>query len=338
MLLSRFLNFRILVLMIGFITMALPARGEVKQPQPANKVAIVNDVPIDREEFEGEVLMVQKALLGFGKPLTCNQVASLQKEMLEKMIRLEILYQESRKAGIKPDENSVNKEIGMLKQQFPNETEYKNELSRRNLSEEMLRSRLERNSSVQQYVERKFAAKSSVTDNDMVAYYESRLDLFKQPLQVRVSHILIQADPKWEEPRKQEARRKAEQVLKGLKKGRDFASLAREQSDGPTRTSGGDLGYIKMGQLEKQLESIVFNLKTGETSEVIETSYGFHLFKVFDRKPETILAYDNVKEQIRQYLVQEKAKQEADLYAKKLREKAAVEIFLNEDINLAKQP
>jgi peptidyl-prolyl cis-trans isomerase C len=70
----------------------------------------------------------------------------------------------------------------------------------------------------------------------------------------------------------------------------------------------------------------------------VETSYGFHLFKVTDRKPETVLAYEKVKEKIRQFLRDEKAKQEADLRAKSLREKAAVEIFLREEVLAAKKP
>lgn len=325
------------MVLIGLIAMVLPAQGEVKKSQSIDKIAVVNGVPIYKAEFDGEVLMAQKSLLGFGKPLTCNQIASVQTEVLDSLIRREILYQESLKSGIKPDENAVDKEIKTVRQQFSSETEYKNELSRRNITEDIFRSWIERNSSLQQYIERQFAGKITVEDKDMRTYYESRPDLFKQFLQVRVSHIFIQTDPKGGDASRQEARGKAEQILKSLRKGQDFAALAREQSDGPTRTNGGDLGYIKMGQLDKQLESVVFNLKPGEISEVIETSYGFHLFKLIDKKPETVLAYDKVKEQIRQYLLQEKVKQEADIQARKLREKADVKILLNEQISSAKQ-
>ncbi|HEX8949506.1 MAG TPA: peptidylprolyl isomerase [Dissulfurispiraceae bacterium] len=328
---------RIAAVIIGLMAVVLPARGEVQKSRAEDKVAVVNGAPVERGEFEGEVLVIQRALLGFGKPLSCSQVSAVRKDVLERMIRMELLFQESRKAGIKPDEDAVNKEIEALKQQFPGEAEYKNELKRRNISEEILRSRLEKSSAIRKYVEQQFAAKVSVADNDMVAYYENRLDLFKQPLQVRVSHILIQTDPKWDAARKQEARRKAEQILKGLKKGQDFAALAREQSDGPTRTSGGDLGYVRAGQLDKEIESVVFGLRPGETSGIVETSYGFNLFKVLEKKPETILSYDSVKERIRQLLAQEKAKQEADLYAKNLREKASVEIFPDGDSGTAKQ-
>ena len=338
--LSRVATFKMAALAIGFMSMVLPAHGEVNKSESADKVAIVNGTPIDRVEFEGNVLAIQKNLLEFGKPLTCKQVTTIRTEVLESMVRVELLYQESRKSGIKPDAKVVEQEMKALKQQSPNETEYKNELKRRNISEEMLRSRIEKNSSVQQYIERQFTAKTTVTGDEMLSYYGGHLDVFKQPLQARVSHILIQSDPQWDAAHKQEARRKAEQILSELKKGHDFAALARESSDGPTRTNGGDLGYIRMGQLEKQLESVVFSLKPGEISAVVETDHGFHVFKVVDIKPETILAYDSVKDKIRQYLVQEKAKQAADLYAKTLREKATVNVLLQEDSNsnTAKRP
>jgi peptidyl-prolyl cis-trans isomerase C len=330
MFLKRVSCFHIMAILIGFLTVILPAWGGAEERQTEERAAVVNGAAITREEFDREVLRIQGALLGRGKPLTCAQIASVSKEVIESLIRREILYQESRKAGIKIDQKEIDKEIDILKKQFLSDAEFKNELSRKNLLEDTLRAHVERTLSVQKYVERQFLEKVNVADGDMTAYYESHLYLFKQPLQVRVSHILIQTDPNWEASRKQEARRKAEQILKDLKKGKDFASLARELSDGPTRTNGGDLGYIKMGQLERQFESVIFNLKSGELSDVIEMDYGFHLFKVTDKKSETIMAYDNVKEKIRQSLREEKAKQEADLYAKSLREKASVVILLPE--------
>ena len=319
--------------------LAAPARGVAKTSEATSeRVAVVNGVSLERTDFDKEVFLVQRSVLGLGQPLTCGQIALIRSEVLESMIKRELLFQDSRRTGIKPDEGAITKEIAALRQQFASESEYRNELARRNVSEEALRSQLARNSALQQYLDRQFAAKVSVTDAEMVAYYESHLDMFKQQLQARVSHILVQVDPAWNDARKREARRKADEILKNLKKGQDFAALAREQSDGPTRTNGGDLGYIRTGQLEPELDRAVFGLKAGEVSDVVETGYGYHLFKVSDRKPATVLAYDAVKEQILQHLVQEKAKQNADLHAKGLREKASVEILLREEVNTAKRP
>ena len=306
------------------------ALGETKKNQKEEKVAVVNGAPIEKDEFDGEVFLIQKTVLGLGKPLSCEQVSSIRREVLESMIRRELLYQAARKSGIKPDENAINKDINSLKQQFSDETEYKNELSKRGINEEVLRARMIRNSLVQKYVSKEFTDKVDVTDKEIQDYYQKNIDLFKQPFQMRVSHISIQSDPKDGDSRKKELRGKAEKILKNLKDDKDFADLAREYSDGPTKNKGGDLGYLRKGQLEKQFESKVLALKKGEITDIIETEYGFHIFKVTDIKPETILAYENVKEKVKKFLVDEKIKQEADEYARKLREKTDVKILLPE--------
>lgn len=332
---SRISGFRISAIIISLIAVISSAQAEVKKPPLDEKAAVVNGMPVYREELDEEIIKIQKAILGYGKPLTVSKVKSVQKDVLESLIRQEILYQESLKSGIKPDEKSIDKEIKTLIGQFKSETDYKNALNRRNISPEMLRSRLLKNNVLQQYIGR-LAEKTSVSDNDIIEYYQGRIELFKQPLQVRVSHIFIRTDPKWDAPRKQEERRKAEQILKDIKQGKDFAVIAGERSDGPTKTKGGDLGYIKMGQLDNKLEDAVFKLKTGELSNIVETDNGFHIFKATDKKPETVLSYEDVKEKIRQFLHEEKAKREADQQAGKLREKATVEILLNEEGSLAK--
>jgi parvulin-like peptidyl-prolyl isomerase len=336
MLMNRRMHIGYFAVVLGLVIAVSSASGE-DTSKAADTAALVNGTPISKRELDGEILKLQKTYLGLGKPLTCKQVTSFQSEVLDSFIQRELLYQEGKKSGIEADQAVVSKELESLRKQFFSDTDYKNELTRRGLTEEALRARIEDNLIIQQLVDRRFASKITIADNDMVAFYESRVELFKQPLQVAVGHILIQIDPKWDASRKQAAKKKADQILQDLKKGGDFRSLAREHSDGPTRTSGGDLGYIKKGQLDKQLEDVVFSMKTGELSELVETGYGYHIFKVTDRKPETVLPYDSVKAQIRQQLIQEKEKQEAEQYAKSLREKASVEILLNDDVVSAKQ-
>lgn len=315
-----------------------PALGDTKKNPAEESVAVVNGAAIGRGDFDTEVLRVQRTHLALGRPLKCAHIAIYEKEVLEGLIRRELLYQESRKAGIKIDKAAVDRQMEDLKKKFLSETDYRSELSRRQITEAILRARLERDYVLQKYIEQQFAEKIKVTDAEMMAYYETHLDLFKQPLQVRVSHILIQSDPKWDKERKQEARWKIESIQKKAEKGQDFAVLAREHSDGNAKTNGGDLGYIRAGQLGNRFEKVIFELKPGETSSVIETEHGFHLFKVTDRKAETILPYDHVKEQIRQTLFQDKTKQTANLHGKKLRESANVEILLKEEATQAKRP
>lgn len=319
---------KVAVTIIVLINMTMPAWGDAKKPQTKEKAALVNGEAITMDEFNGGVLVVQKSILEKGKTLDCAQIVSVQKEVIESMIRREILYQESRKTGIEIDKKDIIKEIDTIKKWFLSDAAYNNELSRRNLSEDALRAQLERNYFIQKYVEQQFLRKVNVTDAEVMGYCVRNPDALKQPLQVRISHILIRADSKADTSRKQEERRKANQILKALKDGRDFNALAREQSDSAIRNSGGDLGYVGRGQLEKQFESVIFNLKKDEISDVIETDYGYHIFKVMDIKPERSESYDNVKEQIRQLLLKDKLKKEADDHARKLLEKSDVKILL----------
>lgn len=307
-----------------------PVRMAEATPSAEEKVATVNGVAILKKDFERDVRRLQEALLTRGRPLTCDQIHSINQEVLESMIRRELLYQESKKAGIRVDPREIDREIEDLKKQYLSDAEYRRDLNQRNITEAELRSHVERTLSVQKYIDQSFKNRVEVSDGEMITYYENNLPLFRRPHQVRVSHLLIQTDPKEDPSRKREARQKIERIQREIKQGKEFEKLAREHSDGPTRASGGDLGYIRMGQLDKELEKVVFNLKIGELSEIVETEYGFHLFKLVDKKPETILAYENVKDGIRQTLLMEKAKLEADQFARTLRDKADVAILLPE--------
>lgn len=328
MVLKKECYFRLTALALGMMLLASTAGAEAKKQQAQQKAATVNGTAISKEEFDTEAFSLQRSFLALGRPLTCEQLKAVNKEAVESLIRREIIHQESRRAGVKADKKDIEKEIDAIKKTFLNDVEYQNELRRRNLTEEQLRSQVERNLLVGGYIEREFLQKNKPTDEETMNYYVNNVHLLKQPQQAKVSHILISSNPDWDATRRQEARRKAEKVHKELKSGREFSAMARELSDGPTRTAGGELGYVKKGQMEKQFEDVVFSLKVREISRIVETDYGFHIFKVTDVKPENIVSYDSVKEQIAKLLQLEKAKKEADLHARKLREKAQVEIFV----------
>ncbi len=121
-------------------------------------------------------------------------------------------------------------------------------------------------------------------------------------------------------PRRPQPAKKIDDIRAKLKSGQDFESLARTYSEDPSGPKGGDLGYIRTGQVLKPFEDALFALKPGEISDVVETNVGFHLIKASDRKPETTIPFEKVKDQLRTALKQEKGQQEANAYAAKVRE------------------
>ncbi len=305
-------------------------RRRSRQPRAGKKagvVAIVNGSEIALDDFTRELLRVERFVLNAGKPLTCPQIAGLRTEVVEAMIRQELLYQESRKS-IKVSDAEIDGQVKELKDQYASEVDFTNALGVLKMSPASFRAQVERSLAVKKLVETRFAAKAEVTDKEIRAYYDRNRDSFRQPEQVRASQIFIKADSGSNEAAKAAARKKIGEILDKVRQGQDFASLARTYSEDPSGAKDGDLGYIRQGQVMKPIEEALFALKTGEVSGVVETRLGYHLVKAVDRKPEMTIPFENLKDRLRTLLKQEKGQQEADASMGKAREKATVEIFL----------
>ena len=319
-----------IVTVLAPVLLTSPAlAGEKKAPE--GNVAVVNGSVITRADFDREMRRVQQRLLGMGKVLSDSQLSEIKKQVLEDLITRELLYQESQKQGIIVDEAAINEQLKKLEERFPSEAEFKSALSKADLSEATLRSQLQRGMAIQQFIDKQFVQKITVSGGESKTYYDSHPDLFKQPEEVRASHILIKVDPGADESRKVEARKKLEKIQKRLQKGEDFAALAKEFSEGPSSVKGGDLGYFRRGQMVKPFEEAAFALGPGEMSDIVETEFGYHLIKVIDKKPGTTMAYKDVKDRLEGYLKQEKVRGEVTLYVEKLKDKAKVERFPVDD-------
>ncbi len=154
-----------------------------------------------------------------------------------------------------------------------------------------------------------------VTVAEVNEYYEDHLADFDE---VRVRHILVSTQPD-EEPAddakakkpvlsKEEARKKSQSLLDRVRKGEDFAKLAKENSDDPgSRDNGGGYDFFGRGKMVVEFEDTAFSLKPGEVSDVIETEFGFHIIKVEERRRAAPPATDQrVRQQITEKLTQEK--------------------------------
>lgn len=299
--------------------------------QPGGKVAVVNGSVITRADFDREMSRFKQRLLSMGKPLNDSQLSEIKKEVLENLINRELFYQESQKQGITVDEAAIDEQLKKLKERFSSEAEFKSALSKANLSDATVKLQLKREMAIQQFIDKRFVQRITVSAEESKAYYDSHPDLFKQPAQVRASQILIKVDPGAGESQKVEARKKMEKIQEKVRKGEDFATLAKESSEGPSSARGGDLGYFRQGQMAKPFEEAAFRLPPGEVSGIVETELGYHLIKVTDKKPERTIAYEDIKGRLEKHLRREKVRKEVKLQVEELKEKAKVERFLPED-------
>ncbi len=148
-----------------------------------------------------------------------------------------------------------------------------------------------------------FKSEVKVTDEEVKEYYEENMDSYKEPKKVRARHILFRLKPNATEKEEKKVKEKAEKVLKMAREGKDFAELAKKYSEGPTKSTGGDLGYFSKGKMVKPFEEAAFKLKKGEVSDLVRTQFGYHIIKVEDIKEARTKPLEEVKDKIRDLLV-----------------------------------
>ncbi len=168
-----------------------------------------------------------------------------------------------------------------------------------------------------------FASSVQVTDKDVEDYYQANRDSkFHQPKQAKLRYISIRVAPEADPKQKEAARARANRLLADARAGKDFAELAKKESDDPTAAKGGDLGWVVQGQLPPAIDKVVFGLTKGGISNVIETPGGLQIVKVEDVKEEKTLTLKEASDQIKSTLKTEKGKREAAKNADGDREKA----------------
>ena len=166
-----------------------------------------------------------------------------------------------------------------------------------------------------------FSSQAQVSDKEAEEFYRNQREKrFHEPKAVKLRHILFRAEGADKNARAA-AGQKAEKVLADALKGKDFSSLADQNSEDPSHPAGGDLGWITSGQLLAPVEQAVFGLRKGEISKVVESPIGYHILKVDDVKAESTKTFAEVKPQIVAELKRDKGKSEAVRAADQDREK-----------------
>ncbi len=153
-----------------------------------------------------------------------------------------------------------------------------------------------------------------VTENEAKDYYEKNKDQFIKPTEVRLSQIIVSSQED------------AQKVYERIDKGEDFAKIAKELSkDSKTKGSGGDLGFFKKGQLEPQLENLIFNLKKGQVSMPFNRKDGLYIFKVTDVRG-TAIEFEQIKGQLMEQLKAKKQQEWFEKYIEGLKSKHKIEV------------
>jgi len=179
-----------------------------------------------------------------------------------------------------------------------------------------------------------FRSKIVLSDEEVREYYDDNLETFKTPKTVEARHILLKVNRDADPETVKKTKDRALNILKLAKEGKDFAELAKQYSEGPTRNNGGYLGKFKRDAMVKPFSDMAFSLKAGEISEPVRTRFGWHLIKVEKVNEASVTSFDDAKKDIRKKLTDDMAKRLAYDEA----EAFSDDVFEGEDlINAAKE-
>jgi len=149
--------------------------------------------------------------------------------------------------------------------------------------------------------------KIEIDSSKIEEYYKNNITEYQIPQQRHARHIILQANEKDSPERHQEQAKKAAEILELAKKGQDFAALAQEYSEGPSKDSGGDLGFFSEGQMVPAFDKAVFSMQRGDISEVVKTPFGYHIIMLEEIQEEKTRPLEEVTAEIKTLLQRKEA-------------------------------
>lgn len=289
-------------------------------------IARVNGESITRKEVEDYVKNLEGRA---GGPIPADQRDRIYRGVIDQMVGYKLLLQEANARKVAVPAADVDARIAEVKKQFPSEDLFMQTLIDRKMSLDQMKADARKDLAVARLIETEIAPKVAVKPGQAEDFYEKNPDRFKEPEQVRASHILIGIQQDADAAARAQARAKAEGILKQVKAGKDFAALAREHSeDTGSAVTGGDLGFFPQGKMVGPFNDVAFSLKPGATSEVVETQFGFHIIKVEQKLPARTVPLDEVRSQVEQFLQHQNRETETEAFVKALKAKGKVEILI----------
>jgi len=291
---------------------------------PDTTVAIVNDIPITETDVALEVKRILFQAKAMRQPIDESMMGSMRDKVIDSLINRELLYQQSKAKGITTDAEEVDNSIDQIKQRLEAGQSFENLLAEMGITIETMRTQVGQANAIQKLIEVVVYPKAMVSEKESRIFFENNPQYFQKPEEVKASHILIQVAPDAGDEEKLAARKKIEEVQIKIEAGDDFAELARQYSEGPSNVNGGDLGYFDRKKMVKPFSDAAFALKPGEVSDIVETRFGFHLIKVYDKTAKSAYVFEDIKDRLREILRQQKIQEETVRYLEELRKTADV--------------
>ncbi|MBV71004.1 MAG: hypothetical protein CMH52_06590 [Myxococcales bacterium] len=309
--------------------------GAAKTDTPATKkasaadgvVARVNGVSVAKADFDKKYTKMTRAFTKRGKEIPAGLAQRYKESILKQLVDKELLNQEINKEKVAVQDDTLTQEFADYKKMFRTDDNFNRYLKSSDITVDDIKKNIRHNLAVKLLLEKQ--GDLNVSDKETKEYYDANLKRYEIKEQVRASHILIKVGKKDDEAKQKTAEKKAKDVFKlATAKGADFAKLAKEHSEGPTKSRGGDLSFFTKGRMVPAFEKVAFALEKGKVSEPVKTQFGWHIITVTDKKEGRQRTLDEVKESIGKLLQNKKSRKAKAKLLTKLKTSGKVETFL----------
>jgi parvulin-like peptidyl-prolyl isomerase len=265
---------------------------------PADAVAVVGDHTITKEQYDAVINRARRASKqqhhAFPKAGT-PQFQQLQQQAISFLVQTSELEQKAKELGVKITDKQIDQKLGQIRKQLGGEKNLEAQAKANGLTMDDVKTQVVRPQLLSEGIYNAVTKNVKVTDQDVQKYYTSHLKLYQQPESRDVRHILVSN------------RALANKLYDRIKKGADFAALAKKYSKDPgSRAQGGKLTIVK-GQTAGPFDQTAFLLSKGQVSRPIKTQYGWHIIQALsDVRPPKTTPLKSVKDSIKAQLLDQK--------------------------------
>ena len=300
---------RLLIPLAALLATGCGRCGEKKDaPRAPRAVALVNGAPIGADVLAREL---REARAGEAQG---DVEDVLRRRVLDELVDRTLLLEEARARSIVVGQDQVERAFLRVRAEYPG-SHFDDLLAQQRLSQADLKARLADQLTVERLFEEQVFPGVQVSDAEIARYYADHAGEFEEPEKVRVLQVVVST--------KEEALSVREKLRRNPQ---TFAEVARKSSIAPEGKAGGDLGYIGRGSGFPEVFDVTFALPLNKVSEVTPSPYGFHIFKVVDRRAAKRRTLEEARGDIAEKLAREKRAQAQQDYLKTLRERARIDI------------
>ena len=315
-------------LLVFLLIIASGAHAQSSYPGDAVRV---NNETISYQRFNGFYVEYRnsKGVAVGARGDQLGLLTQLRQEAMDLLIEQALVWQAAERAGIKADPAEAEKNITDVRAVFESDVAFNMKLQEEGFTEETFRKHIERMIAAKVYLDGVRLEAAEVSDAEVERYYHANEGRLTLPEQIRVRHILLTWKPLGTQDDRATIRKQMQPILERARSSEDFATLAEEFSDDyATKTAGGDTGFFKRGDMVPAFEKTAFAMQPGEISDPVETSFGVHIIRFEERQEPHLLPFDEVREQLRDHVRQERMEAAVQAEIDQLRAAADITVLI----------